>query len=75
MPQIFTAVVMANFACCLFVYGLIRLRRNESDRGAIGIVLACLAVIGLMGWSAHSTLQEQPRTGSGSSAALASGQQ
>ena len=48
MAQVFVAVVLANLLCGWFGYALWRLSRDEGDMRAIGIVLICLGVVGVM---------------------------
>lgn len=50
---IMASVIFANGLTAAFVYALWRLRRNEHDLTAIGMVLACCLAVGLIALSAR----------------------
>lgn len=70
MPEIFTAVIMANAVCLAMWYAAWRIRKNERDLKAIGLMMGCFLFIALMGWASNPPPQAQ-ETGQAHSSAVA----
>lgn len=58
LAAIYMTVIMANFATGWFIYALWRLKENEQDWRAIGIVLFVLLTVGVAALAAREQSQE-----------------
>lgn len=53
------AVLFGNLLTVLFIYAIVRIKRNEHDRPAVFILLFCLFAIGAVGFGLREIRQEQ----------------